>query len=446
MRVFLLALASAGAVLCGRIQGLSPAQDPPAPAAPAPAVQQQEFFQRGNPGQARTWAGVRHKMALIAFYAKDCERCRELDEGALADPQLRAWLNERTIPIRLQNERDVFYAFWRVVTQPTLLFITPDGEELGRIEGAPSTEDLRKEAERILAQTDGLAAARARVEASPEDPWAHVVLARALRNRHQGAEALREFLWVLDRTRGKEDWRPQREGEVLREISVLSQRLSEATLELRARRDRQSALLLEPPAEGQEPPSDAERILAARDVRIMSSRLGQPQATLAAWDDLRAREGTPRALTDELFDAELAAQLLQAKRYADVVWAWPDLIVVVERRMAEVQALRDAAQQEGGPDAGQATLELNRLLGEASGYFEALLGVERDKDAADLAELLIALAPSARTYTSLMIGAQRADRLDKAREIYERGLAQLEAPSEKQALERVGQGVLGQKP
>jgi hypothetical protein len=231
---------------------------------------------------------------------------------------------------------------------------------------------------------------------------------------------------------------------VLREISVLSQRSSEGTIALRERRDRQAALLLAPPAEGDEPPSEAERVLAARDVRLMSSRLGQPQATLAAWDELRAREGTPRALTDELFDAELAAQLLQAKRYADVVWAWPDLIVVVERRMAEVQALRDAAAQEG-QDTSPATLELNRLLGEASRYYEALLGVERDKDAADLAELLLAFEPNARAYTSLMIGAQRADRLDKAREIYARGLAELEAPAQKQQLERVGQGVLGQK-
>jgi hypothetical protein len=441
MRVLLIGLASAGAVLYGRIQGSDSPQDPPSPAASAA----QEFFQRGNPGQARTWAGFRNKIALIAFYAKDCERCRELDDGALSDPELRAWLNERTIPVRLQNERDPFYAFWRVIAEPTLLFITPDGEELGRIEGAPAPEDLRKEAERILSQTDGLAAARARVEASPEDPWAHVILARALRNRHQAAQALNEFLWVLDHTRGKDDWRPQREGEVLREISVLSQRQSEATLALRARRDRQTALLLEPPAGGEEPLSDAERILAARDVRVMNSRLGQPLATLAAWDDLRAREGTPRALTDELFDAELAAQLLQAKRYADVVWAWPDLIVVVERRIAEVQALRDDAEQEG-PDKAQATLEFNRLLGEASGYYEALLGVGREKDAADLAELLLALEPNARIYTSLMIGAQRADRLDNARAIYARGLAELEAPAQKQALERVGQSVLGQKP
>jgi hypothetical protein len=444
MRVLELGLTAAALALLVPV-GIPAAQDTPPPEAPA-APAQPELFQRGNPGQARMWARVKHKVALIAFYSADCEPCRKLDEGALADPKVRALLAERTEAIKLENDGDPFYTFWRVLAEPTLLFITPDGEELGRVQGVPEPEQMLEQVEAILAETDGLAAAKARVEAAAEDPWAHLVLARALRNRQQTAEALREFLWVLDHTRGKPDWRPQREGEVLREIGVLGQRSKDATLALRERRDQQKALLLEPPAEGEEPASEAERALAARDVRALSSVLGESRAALAVWDELRARPGEPRAVIDELFNVETAAQILQSKRYADLMWAWPDLLVVVEQRMAEIRALRGQAALASRETIAAADLELNRLFGEASGYYEALLGVGREKDAADLAELLIAFEPNVRAYTSLMIGAQRAERLDKAREIYERGLAEIEAPAEKQRLQRVGEGVFARKP
>lgn len=442
MREFLLGAAAAAAWIGPPVVCAAPQDRAPAAAQPAAET---ELFYRGDASQARAWARIRHKIAVFAFYARDCEPCRKLDEETLTDGKLRALLADRTVPVRLEDEGDPFATFWRVHERPTWVFVTPDGEELGRIAGAPPPERFLEEAERILGETDGLASARARIEASPDDPWAHVLLARALRNRGQKAAALSELLWVLDRTRGRAEWRPQREGEVLREISVLSQRSSAPALALRERRDAQLAQLLGAPLEGEEPPPEAERLLAARDVRLLSSTLGETAKTLEAWDELRAREGTPRAWIDELFSAELAAQLLHARRYADLLWAWPDLIVVVEQRMAEIQALRGGGTQDAR-EVDAATLELNRLLGEASGYYEALLGVGREKDASDLAELLLAFEPNVRAYTALMTGAQRADRLDCARAIYERGLEELEAPAQKQALQRVGEGILGRKP
>jgi hypothetical protein len=443
MRVLLLGAAAAAAWIGSPLVRAARQDPPPAEARPAP--QSDGPFFRGNSGQARAWARIKNKTAVFAFYARDCEPCRKFDAETLADAQVRALLAEHTVPVRLEDERDSFGAFWCVRERPTFVFVTPDGEELGRIAGTPAPERFLEEARSILSELDGLASARARVEKDGEDAWAHVLLARALRNRGKDADALAEFLWVLDRTRGREEWRPQREGEVLREINVLSQRASAATFALRERREAQAALLLEPPPEGEDPPSDAELCLAARDVRLLSSTLNDSARTLAVWDELRDREGTPRARIDELFSAELAAQLLQSKRYADLLWAWPDLLVVVEQRMAEVQALRSDGG-EGAREMDPATLELNRLLGEASGYYEALLGVGREKDASDLADLLLAFEPNVRAYTSLMIGAQRAERLDRAREIYERGLAALEAPAQKQALQRVGEGVLGRRP
>jgi len=432
-------LAAWGSLLLTPPIGLAPAAQDPPPAVPPQAREVPDPFVTGTPGQVRAWARARRRQALIAFYAEGCEPCAALESSTFADPDVLAWLDQRVIAIRLQGRGEEVEQRWRVTEHPTLLFLAPAGEELGRIVGYREPRAFLEEAGAILNGEDGLARARAMLERDPKDPWAHLLLARALRNRRQDAEALGEFLSVLDATRGDPTWRSLREEEVLRELGILALGSREAGAALRERRDRASALLLAPHDEAI---PQAELLLAARDLRLFNLALSDTPRTLSIWDQLRQRESTPRAIVDELYGWELSALLMQAQRYGDLLWALPDPLVVVEQKLAELRRLETLAKED--PEISfQPRAEYGRLVNEASSYYEALLGSGREQDATGLADLVLAFETDAHAFTLFLLAARRVGRADVAQAILERGLQVLAAPAEREKLRNAGENALG---
>ena len=419
-----------------------PAQPQRAPSpAPGERVQQRTPFQDLNLGYARSNALLQQKRLLLAFYGPDCEACTQLDERTLSLPQVLEWLDQRVVAVR--QEHDAFaLQSWQVRARPTLLFTTAEGEELGRIEGFLDAEALLQRAGEILAIPSGLEAAEQVLARHPDDLWARLSRARSLGNRKRGDEAGAEYLWFFDRTRGAPDWRFQREEVALRALAMIGRQGGPLRADLQARIEAAARTLL---SEGDPPTAPAELELCARDLRLLNAVTGDQRGTLLVWDTLRAREGYPRQVIDELFaDPALLTLLLQDRRYDDLLSALPDPVVEIERRLAEVKALE--ARAEADPEADlKPQLERNRVVAEAGRFYEVLLGAGREKDAGDLAELLLALDPRALTYTHLILAAKRSERLDLARALLDRGLARLEDPQELKQLQRTGEGVIGRE-
>ncbi len=120
------------AIGCHR--GASSATEPPAIASHGEA----------SVSWTRSWdaaakrARAEHKAILIDFYADWCIWCRRLDATTYRDPQVANFLTNRVVATKLNvddGEGRRLASTYHVDGLPTILVVSADGHELGRIPG-----------------------------------------------------------------------------------------------------------------------------------------------------------------------------------------------------------------------------------------------------------------------------------------------------------------------
>ncbi len=403
----------------------------------AGAPEDTEPFRSLSLEEARKAAHEEQKLLLLAFYRPSCRPCDAMDKITFLDPKVRAWLVEHTIALRLGAEQAGLAETYSVTRPPTFVLAEPDGEEIDRIAGYQDPGQFLEAAEGIRTATSELASVRKALLEQPEDPTLRLRYAKALKARQRAREASEQFLWVFDHTRGDPTWTEVRLGEVLRELGFYKRTMSELQRELVARRDRAAATLLE----GWDPEApQAELLLCARELEQLNANVGQPGHTLFAWDVVRERENFPKEVLDVLFNEGTQSMLLQEKRYAHLLWGLGDPIVILERRLSELQARKSEADDVKRQP--RLSSDRNLLLAEAGRYYQVLLGAGREGEAADLVELLLAIEPCAQAYISLATGAKQAERADLAHSLSERGLSALAPGPERERLRKVTRTLL----
>ena len=76
------------------------------------------------------------KLVLIDFYADWCGWCKKLDQETYSKQDVASFLNEKLVCIKIDVEKDVTLAENSNVSGlPTIVFLSSNGEEVGRIEG-----------------------------------------------------------------------------------------------------------------------------------------------------------------------------------------------------------------------------------------------------------------------------------------------------------------------
>jgi thioredoxin-related protein len=93
-------------------------------------------FQKLNHEQALAKARSEQKVVMIDFYSDSCLPCRQLDAETFTDRRVRTFLQERTVAVRLNIEDNQQLArMYRIAALPCLVFVSGEGEEVGRMLG-----------------------------------------------------------------------------------------------------------------------------------------------------------------------------------------------------------------------------------------------------------------------------------------------------------------------
>lgn len=105
--------------------------------------------------EALAMARSDNKPVMIDFYADWCQPCKKMDCETYTDEELGAFVNENFAPLKVNVDRSSLGSDYKVEYLPTILFLSPDGTQIGQakeywIVGYRSAEALRGGLQAVL--------------------------------------------------------------------------------------------------------------------------------------------------------------------------------------------------------------------------------------------------------------------------------------------------------
>ena len=90
------------------------------------------------------------KPVVVDFYADWCVWCKTLDSTTYKDPAVVKYLTTEVVPLKIDVDHGgrELARRWRVSGLPTILIVSADGKELGRIPGYLPAKDFLAEVRR----------------------------------------------------------------------------------------------------------------------------------------------------------------------------------------------------------------------------------------------------------------------------------------------------------
>ena len=152
--------------------------------------------------QALEKAAKEDRMVMVDVYSTHCGQCGELDEQVWDTPDGAA-LGQDLIALRIESGAPTSATLQKrypILGLPAILFLRPDGEELGRIVGYRSPADFLDQANNLKSGIDPLPAAEADLAAHPNSlpVLAEVMELYLYQKRQDDAKKLLDRIMELD--------------------------------------------------------------------------------------------------------------------------------------------------------------------------------------------------------------------------------------------------------
>jgi thiol-disulfide isomerase/thioredoxin len=373
--------------------------------------------------KARDVARSEKKCVMVDFFTTWCVPCKKLDATTWKDPKVQEWLGEKTVALKLDAEKEVELAKrYSIAGYPTILFVQPDGKEIGRIVGYRKPEQFLKEADDTLGGKDAVARAREELAGRENDPMARKQFAKALADSGRLEEALAEYLWCFDVGKDAASFHGVRVSFLLAEIAALGRRHPPAIEALEKRRDEaQTALSAGTGDDGD-----------VTDLCALNKYLSTPEKTLALYDRMKA-DGLLGEELARAFVRRIDDLLIDAKRYSQLVEGTGDVEEKVNR-LFELHSRTASATSDESEESRKMieTVSRQHTVKNVSKWYEVALATGEKTLAARIADKVIAFDPSGFAYATLIERASRAGDDAAVRALIDRGRASLEEAEQAQ--------------
>ena len=347
--------------------------------------------------QAATAEG---KLVFIDFYTTWCEPCKRLDATTWSDPAVAKLLGEKTVPLKLDAEKEIDLAKrYKIEAYPTLLLLKPDGTEVDRLVGFREAPKFIEEFNAALAGKNTLVRAKEAVAAagggdsvpSQDAVKARYNLGQTLAQSGDAEAALKEYLWCYDvgivQVPG---YSGVRGSYLVRDIAQLGRSHPPALAALRERRDQAEAHMM----------ADTKDRTAAMDFASLNDALNENQRTLAMFDKLPPTDPRRAGLLLRVYD-----MLIEAKRYDDAAQARPFARMTSDFDR-NVQYLATVASQPNSEPIKAA--HTRYIVSTTTKNIEVLAGAGDLAHARELLDKLLAFDASDATKTLLQTQLTRA--------------------------------------
>lgn len=346
------------------------------------------------------------KIVLVDFYTAWCAPCRLLDKRTWTDAGVIKLLEERTVALRIDAEKETDLAKrYKIEAYPSVLLIKPDGTELDRLVGYRDAKTFLADFAAALKGRDTATRAKGKlVTAGTNDPMVRMEYGKSLAEKGKDAEALEEYLWCFDHgSQARSSFAGVRLGILLSCIKDLGARYPAAKRALESRRHERQAELSS---------GTVDQETAIELVRL-NEALGQKERNLAVFDRLPA-ESPARDVVSSM----IIYQLLEGKRYAEILGGKDGKAAFV-KRVDLFNYMLDALNP-NNPRKGATEKSYRKSTVDSGAHsFEALAGLKRDQEGKELAQQILKFDASAATRSTLAEAARRAGNAELAQYVKE---------------------------
>ncbi len=335
-----------------------------------------------------------NKIIMIDFYTTWCGPCKMLDKTTWKDKKVRKWLDERTIPLKIDAEKNRPLAKkFEVAAYPTMVFIDGNGKIVGRLVGYRAPEQFIGAANDALSGITESSIARDKLKEDENNPMLRMQLANKLVREKKYEEAVNQYVWCWEQ--GGEhnpSYHAVRASFLLSDIARLSKKYAPMQEKMKHWRDS---------AKENFDSEDATRD-ACLDYFALEKKMGVSKKKLLSIYDGLSKRGAKGKEIQSWIAHKVKDEMFAQARYEEFLE-----IVNIDSTILVLGIHEDQEYPEGTKGK---IIEME--VSTAMKPFEALLILKRDDKATELMQAILKFDTSERTISILQAVAKHRDRSD----------------------------------